>query len=268
MSAAFKQDHIQSAFRATGHIDSEGILPSVKNMIGTYRGVVDEEHYLNDSKKIITTFYDEVYLNGRIEEKTFDEENVVRDYDSNGNYVSRDFDVIKENCQRSKILSCQNQRDARLALMESIKLLQQQKQTSLFDVESKKYTLNEECTERICNGYYAILKIEQTSNTDTIEQDTIMRKTFTELKTEIKESHLGRNNHKGISKYKPTMDHMKAFIQLRNKVTKYQNNKPVYKKVDHFKKDDLIDECMLHLHLPLQPRLYQAPDSNEEAHTT
>ena len=268
MSSAFKQDHIQAAFRATGHIDAEGILPSIKNMIGTYRGVIDEEHYLNDSEKIIKTFYDEVYLNGRIEERRFDDENVVRDYDSKGNYVSRDFDIIKENCQRSKNLSCQNQRDARIALMESIKLLQQQKQTSLFDIESKKYTLNEECIERVCNGYYAILKINQSSNTNTVDQDTIVRKTFIELIPEIKECHFGRNNHKGISKYKPTMEHMKAFIQLRNKVTKYQNNKPLYKKVDHLKKDELIDECILHIHLPVQPRLYEAADINEEANTT
>ena len=32
MSSAFKEGHIQAAFRATGHIDTEGIMPSVKNL--------------------------------------------------------------------------------------------------------------------------------------------------------------------------------------------------------------------------------------------
>ena len=46
---------------------------------------MDDANYLKDSDTIIKTFYDEVYLNGRIEEETFDREGVVRDYNSNGN---------------------------------------------------------------------------------------------------------------------------------------------------------------------------------------
>ena len=113
-------------------------------MIGTYRGVIDEENYLYISEYIIKTFYDEVYLKGRIEESSFDRENAVSDYDSKGNFVTQDFDIIKENCQRAKILSCKNQCEARLALMKSIRLIQQEKQTTLYDLESKKYTLNDE----------------------------------------------------------------------------------------------------------------------------
>ena len=102
MSAAFKEGHIQSAFRATGHIDTEWVLPSIKNIVGTYRGIIDDTNYLNDTEKIVSTFYDDVFLNGRIEEDKFDRERVVRDYDSTGNYVSRDFEIRKENCQRAK----------------------------------------------------------------------------------------------------------------------------------------------------------------------
>ena len=144
MSAAFKEGHIKSAFKATGIIDEEGILPSIDGIIGTYRGMITDKNYLKDSDKIIRTFYDDVYLNGRIDEDVFDKEEVVRDYDSNGNYVTRDFEVGKENCQRAKILSCQNQRQARLDLMESIKLIAIQKQTLLYDTGTKKYNLNNE----------------------------------------------------------------------------------------------------------------------------
>ena len=164
MSSAFKEGHIQSAFRATGHIDKEGILPSVENIIGTYRGVIDDTNYLNDSDNIIKTFYDDVYLNGRIEEDAFERQGVVRDYDSAGNYVTRDFEISKENCQRSKILSSKIQREERLKLMKSIKQKQIEKQTSMYDTESKKYKLNDECTDRVVGAYYAHLSLQQSTS--------------------------------------------------------------------------------------------------------
>ena len=260
MSAAFKEGHIQSAFKATGHIDEEGILPSVDKMLGTYRGVIDDSHYLKNSEKIISTFYDDVYLKGRVEESVFDREEVVRDYDSKGTYVSRDFEVRKENCQRAKILSCSNQREARLQMIQKIKEQQIEKQTSLYDIESKKYDYNNECINRVCNTYYAELALQQqTSPTQSKTDVHTPRKTFIELVQDLTVSHFGRNTHKGFSVYKPRKDDMKAFIQLRIQVTEYNKNRPVYKKVDHFTKDELIDECLAVCHLPVQTRLYQQP---------
>ena len=263
MSTAFKEGHIQSAFRATGHIDKEGILPSVENIIGTYRGVIDDTNYLNDSDNIIKTFYDDVYLNGRIEEDAFERQGVVRDYDSAGNYVTRDFEISKENCQRSKILSSKIQREERLKLMKSIKQKQIEKQTSMYDTESKKYKLNDECNDRVVGAYYAHLALQQLNNIPTPTNENVIRKTFIELAHDMQHTHFGRNSHKGFSVYKPTMDQMKAFIQLRNKVTKFQKNRPVYKKLE-MTKDELIDECMLHLHIPLESRLYEQPPIIED----
>ena len=67
--------------------------------------------------------------------------------------------------------------------------------------------------------------------------------------------------------HKPHKDQMKAFIQLRVKVTKYHNKHPVYKKLDHTK-DELIDEYIRHMHLPLQPYLYDPPIPTQNDITT
>ena len=260
MSAAFKEGYIQSAFKATGHIDKEGMLPCVKNMVGTYRGTINDLDSLADTDKIINTFYDDVYLNGRIEEEKFDKEGVVRDYDKSGKYVSRDFGISKENCQRAKILSCKTQRQARLDLIESIKLIAIQKQTSMYETEDKRYRCNSQCEERLSNGYYAQNQLQLQTTSTHITGDNITRKTFKDLKQNITVTHFGRNDHKGFStKFHPTMEQMKVFIQLRTQVTKFKSNRPVYKKVDKYKKEELIDNCMSVLNQPLQPRIYKAP---------
>ena len=129
-------------------------------MIGTYCGLIDDTNYLNDSNKIISTFYDEVYLKGRKQEEKFDKEGVVRDYNSKGNYVSRDFEIKKENCQWEKNLSCSNQRQARLQMMESSKQQQIDKQTTMYQTKSKKYDLNDECVKRVCNVFYAEAQLQ------------------------------------------------------------------------------------------------------------
>ena len=102
-----------------------------------------------------------MYLKGRIEEVLFEREGVVSDYDSVGNHVNRDFGIRKENCQCAKILSSNNQRKARLEMIEAVKQLQLDKQTSSYEVESKKYKVNDECEVRVIIGYYAHLKLNQ-----------------------------------------------------------------------------------------------------------
>ena len=75
--------------------------------------------------------------------------------------VSCDFEISKENCQRANILSCANQRQARLELIESIKQQHIDKQTTMFDRETKRYDFNGECELRVCNAYYAERNIQQ-----------------------------------------------------------------------------------------------------------
>ena len=58
-----------------------------------------------------------MYLQGRIEENSFDKESIIREIDSQGNDVSRNFSITKENCQWAKILSAPIQRKARLKMI-------------------------------------------------------------------------------------------------------------------------------------------------------
>ena len=48
-------------------------------MIGTYRGLIDKDHYLYNKMDIISTYYKEMYQNGRIEEMSFDDKQVSND---------------------------------------------------------------------------------------------------------------------------------------------------------------------------------------------
>ena len=130
MSVTFKQGYIQSAFQENGQIDKQGILPNPEKLLGTYRGSIDNDNYLKNQNDIIKTYYNEMFLKGRIEESSFEREGVVSDYDSIGNHVNRDFGIRKENCQRAKILSSENQRQARLEMIQSIKQQQIDKQTT------------------------------------------------------------------------------------------------------------------------------------------
>lgn len=127
MAVAFKEGHIQSAFKANGQIDKEGIIPNIHALAGTYRGSITKDHYLNDTDTILKTFYKDMYLNGRIEESKFDKEGVVSDFDDEGNLISQDFGISKENCQRAKVLSATTQREERIALMADIKKNTQRK---------------------------------------------------------------------------------------------------------------------------------------------
>ena len=91
MAAAFKEGHIQSAFKSNGQINKEGIIPDVHALAGTYRASITSDHYLKDTTPIIKSYYKEMYLTGRIEEASFDKMKIIRDTDSKGNEIRRDF---------------------------------------------------------------------------------------------------------------------------------------------------------------------------------
>ena len=126
--------------------------------------------------------------------------------------MNRDFDISRENCQRAKVLSAQTQGNERIALIKNIQEAEREKQISLFDTETKKYELNDICEKRIVNMFYST-----TTQQDRNKQiDATIRKTFTEITTDLKIEHFGRNNIKGLSKdCKPNMDHYKSFIQSK-----------------------------------------------------
>ena len=183
MGVAYSAPIIKSAFRDNGQIDeSNEVLPNAKALIGTYRGAINENHYLHNTFDIIKCYYKETFLNGRIKEDIFDTNKVINDCDSKGEIVNRDFDISRENCQRAKVLSAQTQRNERIALIKNIQEAEREKQISLFDTETKKYELNDICEKRIVNMFYST-----TTQQDRNKQiDATIRKTFTEITTDFK----------------------------------------------------------------------------------
>ena len=143
-------------------------------------------------------------------------------------------------------------------MIQSVKQLQFDKQTSSYDVESKKYKLNKECEERVINGYYAHLQLNQPQTPDQ-QENNIERQTMIALSSMLEATHFGDNKHKGFQQYRPTLDQLRVFIQLRIKVTEYHKQKPVYEKVNKKTKEELIVMCLSHAHLPLQTRIYRQP---------
>ena len=72
-------------------------------------------------------------------------------------------------------------------------------------------------------------------------------------------THFGLNKHKGFQQYRPNLDQIKAFIQLRIEVTTFHKNKPVYERVNKKTKEELIHMCVSHAHKPLQTCIYRQP---------
>ena len=103
MGIAFRVSIVKKAFQDNGQVSKkEHQLPNIDAMVGTYRGIIDKDNYLYNKNDIISTYYKEMYENGRIEESTFDKEGVIHDTDTMGKTVSRDFGIHRESCQ------CQN----------------------------------------------------------------------------------------------------------------------------------------------------------------
>ena len=110
MGSSFTPEIIMQAFKYNGQIDTEeGVIPNIEGLMGTYRGNIPDNHILKQYKSIIEAYYKEMFMNGRIDESTFDTNDIEPDRDSQGNLVSRDFTISKENCQRAKILSADKQ---------------------------------------------------------------------------------------------------------------------------------------------------------------
>ena len=100
MENAFSSSIIKSAFRDNGQLDDVNeVLPSMKNLLGTYCGVIGKDHILNDGNKLIKKYYKEMFMSGAIAESTFDIDNIPQDRDSKGNIITRDFSVSSENRQ-------------------------------------------------------------------------------------------------------------------------------------------------------------------------
>ena len=258
MGDAYNRSAIVSGFHDNGQIDKlNKTLPCLKSLIGTYRGPISKDHCLNECTSLVTKFYNEMYLTGRIEESSFENEEIMHDTDSFGNKVTRDYSVSRENYQRAKVLSASTQREARIKLRASIeKKVADTKEKSIL-TENKKYQENEECEKRVSILFHKLqVKIETNNACST---DNKVQQSFQSIQlSRLTSMHFGMNLEKGFIKYKSTMPQMKAFIQVRdpNLLKNRTKNYPVYKPLTKRTREQLIDECMTVVLLPKHPKQF------------
>ena len=260
MGIAFRVSIVKKAFQDNGQISIDDCeLPNIDAMVGTYRGVIDNDHILHKKNEIVSTYYKEMYENGRIDESTFDRLGVVMDKDSNGNEISRNFGIHRETCQRAKVLSSKVQRQARLDLQKRIQLHQYEKHDEAYKAETNKYAHNAECEKRLTTIF------DRTSVDTTHDNtDTKSNKSFISISQHLTIQHFGHNGNKKLKKFIPTIDQLKAFIQLRYPIIKFAKLKPIYKPLTRKTKEELILLCSECVQLPLLPRHYSLRDKPDQ----
>jgi hypothetical protein len=262
MAVAFRPEVVKQAFVDNGQIcASNGILPSLENLAGTYRGSINEGHILHNTLYIVKKYYEEQFINGKISEKTYDNNNIENDRDSNGNLISRDFEINKENCQRAKSLSSLVQRQERLDLIHRLKTEQYDKDVILYNTETDKYKINTEYEYRIAVTYHKIqMQNHQRSTNNQSSSSSPSFLAFSHITSGLTTQHLGRHMYKGeLSKSKLTITQLKTFIQLRHKLTKFTGKKPVYMRLQNLSKDTLIDRALECIATPLNQRHFSLP---------
>ena len=260
MGAAFTPNNIISAFEDNGQIDrEERVVPNVQAIVNTYRGSIDENHYLNDPSAVIETFYSDVYMNGRIQEAAFDKEGVITDIDSNGTHVNRDFGIIKENCQRAKVLSAKVQRNERIALVKTMRVLEYDTKVKLYTTEDKKYEQNKLCEGRILKSFQ-IQKTVANKETETDRLNATNSEQFADIIQDLTKDHFGMDTCKGNAiKKRPTINQLIAFAQVRQPIPKFKGRSPLYKSMGK-DRNKIIAECFRLKDIPIYKRIFAYPE--------
>ena len=260
MGAAFTPNNIISAFEDNGQIDrEERVVPNVQAIVNTYRGSIDENHYLNDPSAVIKTFYSDVYMNGRIQEAAFDKEGVITDIDSNGTHVNRDFGIIKENCQRAKVLSAKVQRNERIALVKTMRVLEYDTKVKLYTTEDKKYEQNKLCEGRILKSFQ-IQKTVANKETETDRLNATNSEQFADIIQDLTKDHFGMDTCKGNAiKKRPTINQLIAFAQVRQPIPKFKGRSPLYKSMGK-DRNKIIAECFRLKDIPIYKRIFAYPE--------
>ena len=146
---AYTDDNIKKAFMLNGQIDiGHKLLPSMSNLLNTYRGDI-ESTCLKRKEDLISIMYEEAYTTGVVKESTFNALNVPYDTNSNGEVVSRDFNIQQENRQRAKTLTCDTQVTERRDRLYEIRMNHFRKLDALYTTEQKKYDDNTESENKL-----------------------------------------------------------------------------------------------------------------------
>ena len=134
----------------------------------------------------------------------------------------------------------------------------------MYESESKIYQRNELCEDRIIKLYEAMKQRQDSTTIDSTPTKTTPtsietpRFTFINITTLLTIEHFGRHKYKGYSKLKkPTVEQLRAFIHVRQKITQFKGRSPVYNSLKRFKQDTLIDMCFDRRNDPIQSRQFE-----------
>jgi hypothetical protein len=181
-------------------------------------------------------------LNGRIQESSFNRNNIPSNTYSIGRFVNRDFSIAKENCQRAKVLSAQVQCKERLALIEKMKEEEKAIKLKLYLAETKKCDLNRTCEDKLIATYIQLQATEvKSESTQTVLNNSI---TLADILPVLSKELFGSDIHKGhAKKSKPTKPQILTFAQLRQPITKFKRHLPQYKSLSK-NTDTIVEECL------------------------
>ena len=125
------------------------LVPSFENVLHTFRGDIFKGTCLDNKEWLLANFFEEMYSNGNIAEKTFDKFMVPKDRDMNGFIVERDFGVSQENRQRAKVLSSPQQIIERRNVLYNKQLIRYNKLQQLYDNKTKDFIMNKRCEHKL-----------------------------------------------------------------------------------------------------------------------
>ena len=254
MGAAFAPTNIIKGFLANGQLDwGINLVPNLDAMLNTWRGNVDNS-VLEDKEELVKFFYSDMFLEGMIEESKFEEFGVPCDTNSSGKIVHRNFDIAQENRQRAKILSSKVQRKKRKELIRENREKAYETLLGFYNKENTIFALNRECEKKLVERYkeYSNTATGTKSSTGSLtssqpaDEETEEIVFLFEYMEKIQRIHFeGRdsNKKKQSTKLFPSAPELRAFIQVRNKVTTNGKGGPKYITVPG-KKHELIDRAL------------------------
>ena len=263
-ACAYSDNIIKTAFIVNGQIDLfHKLVPSLTNLLNTYRGNFEMTNCFKNKENLIEMFYEEAFTTGMVSELTLDKYQIPTDMNFNGEIVSRDVGIQLENRQRSKVLSCQAQIQARYEYLFQTKMKEHKKTVSLFNAEDKTYNDNEICETKILryftNGTPQQTNISTNSTSATENQSTTNGFTsFNEIADILR--------YDEVTKYRSSLlkDEMLCFVQVRSE-KKIRSGKISYLNVPKNKPE--IFESLWKLHnAPIKPRLFPTYPSEPQRH--
>ena len=236
---AYTTRNVQEGFIFNGQIDSASrSVPLLDSIINTYRGDIANT-CLADRKKLIRTYFREMYVNGEILETTFDSTGIPKDRDSRGAVIERHNEIQLENRHRAKILSSNHQIRKRRHLIDVAAVKAYKSKYSLYQSEKKDVEMNLECEKKLLK----IMSIMTDRHVDSCHISDVLTMSMIQSP---------KHNIKLLK------DEVRAFVRVRSP-RHVRACKIVYSTVVEQRKADLMARCIDDRIKPYSERLFVGP---------